>query len=146
MDKGHGRREKRALTTTTWLAGYLAPDWPGCAQVFRIERERRIGSRVESEVSYGITSLTREQAGAERLLALARAHWGVENRLHHRRDVSLGEDASRIRRGAAAQVMAALRNLVLFLAPRSGHESLPASQRHFHCHVHKAVALLTSRR
>ncbi|MFO0953361.1 MAG: hypothetical protein U0835_19860 [Isosphaeraceae bacterium] len=60
--------------------------------------------------------------------------------------MSLGEDASRIRRGAAAQVMAALRNLVLFLAPRSGHESLPASQRHFHCHVHKAVALLTSRR
>ncbi|MFO0954604.1 MAG: hypothetical protein U0835_26265 [Isosphaeraceae bacterium] len=72
--------------------------------MFRIERERRIGSRVEFEVSYGIDSASRP--GRERLLAPGLAHWGAENRLHHRRDVSLGEDASRIRRGAAAQVMA----------------------------------------
>ena len=38
----------------------------------------------------------------------ARAHWSIENRLHYVRDVTLGEDASRIRR-----------NPGLFALPRS---------------------------
>jgi molybdopterin-guanine dinucleotide biosynthesis protein len=45
-----------------------------------------------------------------------RDHWQVENGSHHRRDVTLGEDASRIRKGGAPQVMAALRNTVIHLA------------------------------
>jgi len=39
----------------------------------------------------------------------------MENGLHYRRDVTLGEDASRIRKGVAPQVMAALRNSVMFV-------------------------------
>jgi hypothetical protein len=44
------------------------------------------------------------------LLEFTRGHWAIENGLHYRRDVTLGEDASRIRKGGAPQVMAALRN------------------------------------
>ncbi|MFO0950396.1 MAG: hypothetical protein U0835_04455 [Isosphaeraceae bacterium] len=103
------------------------------------------GSRVESEVSYGITSLTREQAGAARLLALVRrALGGREPAAPPPRRVA-GRGRQPDPRGAAAQVMAAEEPRPV-PRPRSGHESLPASQRHFHCHVHKAVALLTSRR
>ena len=40
----------------------------------------------------------------------------IENGSHYRRDVTLGEDASRIRKGSAPQVMAALRNTVIHLA------------------------------
>ena len=64
---------------------------------------------------FGIASLGRERAGATELLKLTRQHWGIENGLHCRRDVSLREDASRVRRGAAPQVMAILRNLVIYL-------------------------------
>jgi len=40
-----------------------------------------------------------------------RGHWGIANRLHHKRDVALGEEACRTRK--AAQTLAALRNLLL---------------------------------
>jgi hypothetical protein len=42
--KGHGRTEKRTLTSTTALSdGYL--DWPGLGQCFRLVRERRSTAR-----------------------------------------------------------------------------------------------------
>lgn len=130
---------------TTWIADYLASDWPGCRQVFEVRRERRIGGEVSVEVSHGITSLPRERADASRLLRLNRDHWGIENGLHHRRDVTLREDASRIRKGNAGQVMAALRNVILFALSRKGTRSLPAAIRHYMCHPHEAIQFLSTR-
>lgn len=90
-------------------------DWPGAAQVCRIERTREVAGRISREVSYAITSLGREVAGPDDLLALIRQHWSIENRLHWRRDVALREDASRVRSGNAPQALAALRNTMLRL-------------------------------
>ena len=75
--------------------------------------------QTHTEVRSFVTSLGAE-VGAARLLALARGHWSIENRLHYVRDVSLGEDASRIRSGTAPQVLAALRNVVLTLLRAAG--------------------------
>lgn len=130
---------------TTWLADYLGSDWPGCSRVFRLERERRSGGEVEREVVFGITSLPRERAGAVELNRLIRAHWGIENGLHNRRDGTLREDASRVRKGAGSQVMAALRNLVIYLRPRSGKANLAAATRHHMCHPEKSLEILSSR-
>jgi hypothetical protein len=84
-------------------------------QGFELTRERKVIKSGETtvEVIHGITSLGREEADAARLLALTREHWGIENGLHHRRDVTMGEDQSRVRKGEAPQVMAALRNSVI---------------------------------
>lgn len=90
-------------------------EWPGAVQVCRIERSREIKGKTSREIVYAITSLPRTQASPAALLALAREHWAIENRLHWRRDVLLNEDASRIRSGAAPQAMAALRNAMLRL-------------------------------
>jgi predicted transposase YbfD/YdcC len=127
------------------LAEYLGSDWPCCRQVFRLERERRTGEKMETEAVFGITSIPRERAGAAELLALTREHWGIENGLHGRRDVTLREDASRVRRGAAPQVMAILRNLVIYLFPRSGRTSLAAAIRHYMCHPESAIREVTSK-
>jgi predicted transposase YbfD/YdcC len=143
VGKGHGRVEVRSLEVTTWLAGYLGPDWPGCRQVFRLGRERRRGGAAEVEVVYGITSLPRERAGAAELLGLTRAHWGIENGLHNRRDGALREDAGRARRGAGAQVMAIIRNIVIYLRRLSGQASLAAATRHHMCHPEKSVELVS---
>ena len=129
---------------TTWLDEYLGDDWPGCRQVFRLERERRIGEEVEHEVVLGIASLPRERAGAAALLEYVRAHWGIENGLHGRRDGTLKEDASRVRKGAAAQVMAVLRNLVIYLGSFAKKSSLAAANRHYVCHPEKAVELVST--
>ena len=57
------------------------------------------------------------------MLELTRGHWGIENGLHGVRDGTLREDASRIRKGSATQVMAILRNIVIFVFKRLGlHE------------------------
>ncbi len=86
-------------------------EWPGAAQVARIWRERRIGDKVSTETAYIVTSLDVAAAPPAYLLALNRAHWGIENRLHHVRDVSMDEDRCRARVGGRA--LACLRNLVL---------------------------------
>jgi hypothetical protein len=111
--------------------------------VFRLRRERRLGEEVEVEVVCGITSLPRERAGAARMSEAVRAHWGIENGLHGRRDGTLKEDASRVRKGAGAQVMAVLRNLVIYLCSFSGKPSLAAATRHYVCHPEKALELLS---
>ena len=100
----------RATTTLT-----LHQKWEGMKQGFEIKRERTIGGVTTVEVGYGITSLSEKGADAARLLGLTRMHWRIENGLHYVRDVTMGEDASRVRKGSAPQVMAALRNAVTFV-------------------------------
>ena len=92
----------------------------------------------------GITSLPRERAGAKALLGLTRGHWGIENGLHGVRDGTLREDASRIRKGSATQVMAIVRNIVIFLFKRSGHTNAAAATRHYVCHPEKSLEVLST--
>ncbi len=120
IEKGHGRIVKRTLRTTTILTKHQ--DWRGLKQGFELVRERTEKVTTTVEVVHGITSLSPERADARRLQHLTRGHWGIENGLHYRRDVTLGEDASRIRKGVAPQIMAALRSSVIhvlsdFVAP-----------------------------
>ena len=68
--------------------------------------------------------MTRE-ASAETLAQAVRGHWGVENRLHHVLDVSLGEDASRIRKNPG--VFAQLRHFALNLLRHNGQTNIRAA-------------------
>jgi predicted transposase YbfD/YdcC len=129
------------VTTSTWLNEYRR-DWPKLAQVVRVERERRIGGETAVEVSYYITSLDRERAGASRLGDLIRAHWGIENRLHYVRDVTWGEDACRVRKGGGPEVLAALRNTANYLLERVKAPSKAAATRRFAAHPHEAIRLV----
>jgi predicted transposase YbfD/YdcC len=88
-------------------------EWAGLQQGFELTRARTVRQEQTVERVRGITSLSAAQADAARLLQLTRHHWAIENGLHYRRDVTLGEDASRIRKGTAPQVMAALRNSMI---------------------------------
>lgn len=88
-------------------------DWPGAAQVCRIERTREEAGAISHEIAYAVTSLPPEQADPDTLVALWRDHWLIENRLHWRRDVILREDHSTIRSGTSPRAMAALRNTML---------------------------------
>jgi predicted transposase YbfD/YdcC len=131
---------------TSSLSEYLGSDWPGCAQVFRLTRVRKTGEKVETEVVMGITSLPGERAGAKKLLALTRGHWGIENGLHGVRDGTLREDASRIRRGSAAQVMAIVRNIAIFVFKREGYANAAAATRHYVCHPGETVEIVSTPR
>jgi hypothetical protein len=93
------------------LKGYLA--WPGVEQVGRIERTVCEKGEVTVEVEYIITSLPPALASPATVLSWTRGHWGIENRLHYVRDVTLGEDANRTRKGSGPQALATLRNLII---------------------------------
>jgi Transposase DDE domain len=112
-DKGHGREEKRTLRTTSTLT--LQHKWPGLKQGFELRRERRIKGETTVEVVYGITSLSPDKADAAKLSVFVRDHWKIENKLHYVRDVTLREDACRVRSGSAPQVLAALRNGIVHI-------------------------------
>jgi predicted transposase YbfD/YdcC len=111
------------------LAGQL--EWPGLQQVCRIERTVKEKGCVTTEIAYAITSLTAERASAAELLAYNRGHWGIENRLHWVRDVSLGEDACRANVQNCPQNLAALRNVGLTLLRRSGVNEILSTLRDF---------------
>lgn len=91
-----------------------------------------------------VTSLGPAAASARRLLAIARGHWEIENRLHWVRDVSLGEDACRVRTGSAPQVLAALRNAGLWLMRSVGLTAIASALRRHAAKPEEAVQLVMS--
>ena len=142
-DKGHGRTEKRTLTSTTALSGGKDPylDWPHLGQCFKLVRERTVNGKTTSETVYGITSLSREKADAARLLKLVRCHWSVEA-LFHVRDVTFGEDACRVRSGTAPYVLSALRNAAITLLQQANVTNMAAALRRHAAHPAEALAMV----
>jgi predicted transposase YbfD/YdcC len=122
------------VIATTELTTYLQSGWPDLQQVYQITRERRDKGKKTVEVAYRITSLRPDQADAARLLKLDRGHWGIENGLHHVRDVTLGEDACRVRSRSAPQLLAAARNLALGLLRPLGFPSIATATRRIVMH------------
>lgn len=142
INSGHGRIETRSLTTSSLLNE--TSDWPGAQQAFKLERHTQLVARGQqrAEVSYGLTSLTAAEAGPERLLAIVREHWGQENGLHYRRDVTLHEDAGHTLDWAVAEGLAILNNLVLALLLRGGKTNAAHERRCFAAHPDQALNLL----
>jgi len=137
VEKGHGRIETRQVAVSRECVAHL--NWPGAAQVCRIERTRERADMISHEIAYAITSLPSEKADPDTLLALWRDHWLIENRLHWRRDVTLREDHSSVRSGASPRAMAALRNTLLNIV-RDAAEPLPEIREIFAENRLKAIA------
>lgn len=129
--KGHGRLEHRTMTVIPDEAGFI--DWPGLQQVFKLERKvtHLATNQVTVETAYGITSLSPERGSASQMLEWTQSHWGIENGLHYRRDVTLLEDATRFSNGQAAQAMAVLNNFIVGLTNKLGLSNLASAQRRF---------------
>jgi hypothetical protein len=130
------------------LNEWFAKEWQGIEQVFRLERTVRMLKTGETphEIVYGLSSLSLRDAPAPRILSLIREHWGIENRLHWRRDVTLGEDACQTRTGHVPSLLAQLNSAVLSLMDRMGVRNVPRQMRYFDAEYNQALDLvLTSR-
>jgi predicted transposase YbfD/YdcC len=146
-NKGHGRIEQRTLTALSLLPGEI--DWPYIAQVFRLEntfRFLRQGQvvRTEHKVRYGLTSLSRKEANAQRLLILKRKYWQIETGLHYRRDVTFHEDATRMSHPHATRNLTTVHNTILSLFARLGCRNAAATRRRLSADLRLAFSLLTS--
>lgn len=113
-DKGHGRIEVRRCLQSkidiNWLS--KGAEWVGLQTVIKVICERHINDKHSVEERYYISSLPLNAADS---LKAVRSHWQVENTLHWTLDMTFKEDASRIRRGNAAEAMNVLRKLALNL-------------------------------
>ena len=88
----------------------------GCWQVIALERLvyelTKLAAAPSVEVGYYAASLSVDERDDTQIAAIIRGHWAaIENGTHYRRDVTLGEDASRVADRNAAAVLASLRNL-----------------------------------
>jgi predicted transposase YbfD/YdcC len=145
-ETGHGRREIRTIKVVTIAAGIMFPHARQALQITR--RTRPISARTgrkgrwHTETVYAITDLGPHQARPDELAAWIRGHWQIENGLHWVRDVTFGEDASRVHIGAAPQVMASLRNLATSLHRLAGATNIAAALRHHGRNAFRPLELL----
>ncbi len=142
MEKGHGRLETRTLLASTSLNAYVR--WPAVGQVLHrtCRRVHLATGEVTEDTRYAITSLTPVQASPAALERLWRGHWTIENRVHHVRDVSFGEDATRAFVGNTAHALASLRNALLNLIRAAGWTRIPDALRHYGARVERALTLI----
>jgi len=109
----HGRIEVRSIWTTTKLNDYL--NFPHVGQAFLIQREftEKKTGQYSSEIAYGITSRTPQQADPQTVLATNRGHWTIENSCHYIIDWNFHEDRSRIRTGYGPENITRLRRFAI---------------------------------
>jgi hypothetical protein len=143
VDRHRGRTEVRSLRTTTSLNRYLT-SMPQVGQVAELTRTVTSKGKVQQEVVFLVTSRRPQRASHAQLHAWIRGHWTIEAR-HYIRDVTFGEDRSRIRHGHAPQIMAACRNLCITLIHRTTTAQIGASRRAFAYHPARSLALLLPR-
>ena len=115
LDAGHGRVEQRRYWLSTDLQTLpVVHQWPGLKAIGWVESQRHQGDDVSVESRYFIASV----GDVERLREAVRSHWGIENGLHWRLDVTFREDESRIRRGNAPHNPGVIRHVAMSLLKR----------------------------
>ncbi|MFK0223838.1 ISAs1 family transposase [Streptomyces vinaceus] len=126
--RGHGRKETRSvrvLTITDLDLGY-----PFAAQAVKLLRHRtdlKTG-KVTRQTVYAVTDMPSHRVRPTCLNKIARSQWGIEA-VHHVRDVTFAEDASKIRSGHGPANMATIRNLAINTLRPAGHRSITVALR-----------------
>jgi len=98
--KVHNRIESRKVSVFPAAGLTDASKWSAVEAIIQVERKRQVFDtqaqvwRRSDEISFYISTT---QLSAVEFGQGIRGHWGIENRDHCVRDVTLGEDASRIR-------------------------------------------------
>ena len=111
-EEGHGRIEHRSYFLSTDLSSLSGVEkWRGLKGIGLVESERHGEGRVSIEQRYYLTSL----GDVRRFQQAVRSHWGIENQLHWRLDVTFREDESRIRRGNGPHNMGVIRHVAMNL-------------------------------
>jgi predicted transposase YbfD/YdcC len=141
VERGHGREERRSYKIVTVTRGLGFPYAKQLVQVTRKSRDLHEGDW-SVEIVYVICSLPAEHAPPRCLAEWIRGHWSIENKLHHVRDTTYREDASRVRTGDAPQVLASMRNTAIALHHRDGATNIARACRILAAQPARAISLV----
>nr|WP_051038404.1 ISAs1 family transposase [Gloeocapsa sp. PCC 7428] len=104
----------------------LQSHWSGLASLIVVERSGTRAQQPFCERQYYISSLI---TCAHGFAQLVQGHWGIENRLHWIKDVSLGEDDAPYLDKRAAANWSIVRTFFITLARRLGFHSIASAKR-----------------
>lgn len=126
-DRRRGRQEIRTVEIFPLSQDVIDPDWRALlTTVIRVRRERMdrssrsgLWTARADEAAFYVSSAPVTAAVAA---AAIRGHWGIENRAHHVRDVTMAEDASRVRKNPG--VLARIRSFAANILRLNGAENI----------------------
>jgi predicted transposase YbfD/YdcC len=129
VNKGHGRIECRTVSICTNLDNI--PKWVGLNTIIQVESQRtliRDNYFVEQPIHtrYYLASFSDTASG---FAARIRSYWGVENKVHYVRDVTQGEDKSRIRTSTLINTWVVARNFAINLYRSNFFDNMAQAQR-----------------
>ena len=119
-EKNRNRHETRIIAVFDPAPAVVGTEWePHVAAVIAVERSVHTFQpatglwKTSDETSFYLSS---RQIDANRAALAIRKHWSIENKLHYTRDVTLREDASRIRKnpGIFARMRSFAYNILRF--------------------------------
>ncbi len=121
-NRGHGRYEERHLEMVATSPSETG--WPHTFTACRLVRRRqqwRRGQILSDSTSTAlyVASFPVTTHTPEKVQALIRGHWSIENGLHHRKDRSLDEDRNRAAATGSGRVCCALRSLTALIFGRA---------------------------
>lgn len=100
-DKGRNRDERRTVSTFDPADALAATEWQAHVKtIIRVERRvftRNARTGLLAEATETAFYICNAPLTAARAADAIRAHWTIETTSHYSRDVTMGEDASRIR-------------------------------------------------
>lgn len=114
MEADHGRietRDCRILDVNAIWDKEVSTRWPGLKTIVEIKSTIDYGDYTAQTTRFYISDEDFPKAAYFNMLA--RGHWSIENQLHWNLDVTFKEDASRTRKGYAAQNLSAIRKLAM---------------------------------
>jgi hypothetical protein len=126
-EKRRNRHETRTIAVFDATPAVVGTQWePYVAAVVQVERAVHAFQpatglwRTSAETSFYLCNC---MIDANRAAIAVRMHWGIENKLHYTRDVTLREDASRIRKNPG--VFARIRNFAYNILRFNQSDTIP---------------------
>jgi len=144
IDAEHGRIEMRGIELVS--TSPTETKWPHTHTVCRVTREREVVRRGQTvnrsrEEALYVGSFAATSYSPEQVLHLTRAHWSIENGLHHRKDRSMDEDRCRAAERGIGRVMCCVRSITALALGRA-KESFSVVRRRFSRKTHLILGLL----
>ena len=125
IEKNRGRSELRSIIVSNSIET-ISKDWVGLQQIISVHRMVKEKGKVSAETAYFISS---RNGNAFLYEQGVRSHWEIENSLHWVKDVTLKEDASKIKRGNAPQNLSTLRNIGINIFRKNNYKCIAQAIR-----------------
>lgn len=125
LEINKGRTELRHTMVSNRIEG-ISKDWKGLQQVVGVHRIVNKKGKRREEIAYFISSRDSNALWYEEGV---RSHWAIENSLHWVKDVTLKEDASKIRTGNAPQNISTIKNMAINIYRKNKYQNIASAMR-----------------